>query len=261
MSPRPATEGTRDWDAETYDRVSAPQLEWAGSVIDRLSLTGGETVLDAGCGSGRVTELLLDSLPGGRVIAVDGSASMLEEARRRLGPGRVDLVHSDLLDLRLREQVDAVFSNAVFHWILDHEGLFERLHGALRAGGRIEAQCGGEGNVAGFYGVVRDVAAAEPFAEYLAGFDPHRFASARATAALLESAGFEAVSCWLEPRPVRPPEPREFIRSVCVGAHSELLPEPLRESFLDRVMNRMGPDPELGYVRLNISARKGTAPA
>jgi trans-aconitate 2-methyltransferase len=253
--------GTRDWDAGTYDRVSGPQLEWAGALIERLALTGSETVLDAGCGSGRVTELLLEALPDGRVIAVDGSEAMVEQARERLDLGRSELIHSDLLEIDLPGRADAVFSNAVFHWILDHERLFGRLHAALRRGGRFEAQCGGEGNVAAFYAAVARVAAAPPFAEHLAGYDPHRFASPAATERLLESAGFEDVRCWLEPRPVRPPEPREFIRTVCIGSHSDQLPERIREEFLDRVMDQLGSDPELDYVRLNISARKGAAPA
>jgi trans-aconitate 2-methyltransferase len=137
--------GTRDWDAATYDRVSGPQVEWSSAVIERLGLEGDETVLDAGCGSGRVTELLLEELPRGRVIAVDGSAAMVREAGSRLDPVRTRLIHSDLLSLDLDEEVDAAFSNAVFHWIADHDRLFERLAAAIRPGGRLEAQCGGEG--------------------------------------------------------------------------------------------------------------------
>ena len=253
--------GSREWDAATYDRVSSPQLEWAGAVLARLGLRGDETVLDAGCGSGRVSELLLEELPRGALIAVDGSAAMLEQAALRLDRGRTTLLHGDLLDLDLHAAADAVFSNAVFHWISDHPRLFARLAEALRPGGRIEAQCGGEGNVAGFYAAVAEVAGAAPFATHLRGFDPHRFASAEATAGRLREAAFEDVTCWLEPQPVHPPEPREFIRSVCIGGHSERLPVALREDFLDAIMARMGPDPELGYVRLNISARKRAVPA
>ena len=114
---------TRSWDAATYDRVSAPQLEWAGKVLQRLPLRGDETVLDAGCGSGRVTAMLLDRLPGGHVVAVDAAPSMVAHARDRLGD-RATVILSDLTELELDEPVDAVFSNAVFHWVMDHERLF-----------------------------------------------------------------------------------------------------------------------------------------
>lgn len=250
--------GTRDWDAGTYDRVSTPQVAWARGVIDRLALDGAEVVLDAGCGSGRVTELLLGELgEGGCVIAVDGSEAMIEGARGRLGDDpRVRLVHSDLLDLDLDGEVDAIFSNAVFHWIADHARLFEVLHAALRQGGRLEAQCGGRGNVAGFYAALGRVAGEAPFREHLAGFMPNHFAGAEETTAHLERAGFEGVEAGLQPWPVRPPEPREFVRSVCIGAHSERLPTELREPYLNAVMGQLGPEPEFDYVRLNISARK-----
>lgn len=253
--------GTRDWDAGTYDRVSGPQVEWAAGVIERLALDGTETVLDAGCGSGRVTALLLERLPGGSVVAVDGSASMLEEAKQNLDPTRTTLIHSDLLDLDLDAEVDAVFSNAVFHWIDDHRRLFDRLHRALRSGGRIEAQCGGALNIAAFYAALRTVAARDLYRDRLAGFEPNHFAEPERTEKVLGAAGFDEVRSWLQDWPVRPPEPREFVRSVCLGAHSERLPEEQRAGFLDEVMDLLGPEPELGYVRLNISARKGAAPA
>ena len=137
----------REWDAATYDRVSEPQLQWGREVLDRLPLRGDERVLDAGCGSGRVTAELQSRLPRGRVVAVDGSAAMVARAREALGPG-AEVIESDLLDLELEEPVDAVFSTATFHWILDHDRLFNRLHAAVRPGGAMEAQCGGEGNVA-----------------------------------------------------------------------------------------------------------------
>jgi len=249
--------GSREWDASTYDRVSGPQVEWARGVIQRLGLAGNEVVLDAGCGSGRVTEMLLAELSsGGSVVATDGSEAMVEAARERLSGMNVRFIHSDLLELDLREEVDAVFSNAVFHWIADHERLFRVLHAALRPGGRLEAQCGGAGNVARFYSAAAEVSEFEPFREHLAGFDPTNFAGPQETEDRLRAAGFSDVSCRLLDWPVRPPEPREFVRTVCLGSHADQLPEELRGPFLDAVVERLGAEPELDYVRLNISAKK-----
>ena len=76
--------GPRDWNASSYDAISTPQQTWGASVLERLELRGDERVLDAGCGTGRVTEMLLDRLPDGHVVAVDGSPSMVAAARRRL---------------------------------------------------------------------------------------------------------------------------------------------------------------------------------
>ena len=248
----------RDWDAATYDRVSGPQVEWAGKVLDRLPLAGDETVLDAGCGSGRVTRLVLDRLPRGRVIAVDVAPSMVELARGTFAAeARVEVLEADLQELELEEPVDAVFSNAVFHWIPDHERLFERLHGALRPGGRLVAQCGGEGNVERFHQTAALVAAEAPFAAHLGGWrGPWNFAGAEVTARRLHAAGFAEVECWLEPWPVRPDQPLEFTTTVCLGAHLDALPDDLREPYALEVIRRCGEPFELDYVRLNIDARR-----
>lgn len=251
--------GTRDWDAGTYDRVSAPQLEWGRALIDRMGLAGNERVLDAGCGSGRVTELLVEALPKGEVVAADGSRAMAELARERFGT-RVEVIHSDLLQLSLAEPVDAVFSSATFHWITDHARLFERIGSWLRPGGRLEAQCGGEGNIAAFVELTERVAGRDPFRAHLEALpDSRYFATPAATRRRLADAGFEAAECWLEDSEQRPPEPRAFIESVCLGAHTAALPEALRSDFVDSVFASWGEDPVLEYVRLNISARKGPA--
>src|SRR4051812_19158920 len=168
---------TREWDGRSYDRVSAPMAEMAAPVLDRLSLRGDETVVDAGCGSGRVTEALLERLPDGRVIAVDASADMLVAARERLGDDpRVGYLQADLTELRLDEPADAILSTATFHWIADQAALYRALHGALKSGGSLVAQCGGEGNIADVRGAVAEVVAADPdLRERVGDFNPWRF--------------------------------------------------------------------------------------
>jgi trans-aconitate 2-methyltransferase len=245
---------SRDWDAATYDRVSEPQVEWAAEVLGRLPLRGDETVLDAGCGSGRVTFLLLERLPAGHVIAVDSAPSMVEHAREALGE-RATVFRANLTELELSERVDAVFSNAVFHWIADHQLLFERLFAALGPGGRLVAQCGGAGNVERFHRAADAVGSEAPYAAYLAGWTgPWNFAGADETAVRLRRAGFSDVEAWLEPRPVAPPDPSGYLRSVCLGYHLERLPEALRAAYVEAVLERCGR--ELDYVRLNITARR-----
>jgi trans-aconitate 2-methyltransferase len=245
---------TRDWDAATYDRVSGPQVEWAERVLERLPLRGDETVLDAGCGSGRVTQMLLERLPRGRVLAVDSAPSMVEHAREALDPERSTVLRADLTELVLDAPVDAAFSNAVFHWIADHDALFARLHEALRPGGRLVAQCGGRGNVERFHEAAKAVAREDPYAEHLAGWQgPWNFAGAEETARRLERAGFTDVETWLEPYPVTPPDPSAYLRTVCLGHHLEQLPSALHAPFVEAVRERCGS--ELDYIRLNLLAR------
>lgn len=253
-----ATGGPADWDAAGYHRVAEPQEEWARQVLQRLPLRGDEAVLDAGCGSGRVTRLLLERLPRGRLVGVDGSPSMIAEARANLAPWaeRVELIVADLAELRLERPVDAVFSNATFHWIADHGRLFERLRAAMRPRSPLVAQCGGEGNVAEFEAAIAAAAALPEFAPRFAGWPaPYNFAAPEATEERLRAAGFDRVRCWLERREVRPRRPREFARASGLAPHLERLPPAQRERFVDAVLERLGEPVVLRYVRLNIDAR------
>jgi trans-aconitate 2-methyltransferase len=250
--PASAAPAGTPWDARTYDRVSEPQLEWAGDVLERLAgLSPAATVLDVGCGTGRVTELLVALVPEGRVLAVDASREMVELARARLG-GRAEVLCQDALELALGSQVDAIASTATLHWVRDHERLWPTLAGVMRAGGWLEVQCGGEGNIARVREVIDRVAAES--APELVGFSPWNFASAEDTEQRLRRSGFEQVRCWLADRPTEPPDPSAFIRTSILAAHLERLPPERREPFAEAVAANVRLP--LDYVRLNVSARR-----
>jgi trans-aconitate 2-methyltransferase len=251
----------RDWNADGYHQVSGPQVAMARAVLDRLDLRGDETVLDAGCGSGRVTRLLLDRLPRGRVIAVDASPDMVARAREELAGLAADVREADLAELRLHdgERVDAVFSNAVVHWVPDHAALFAALAGALRPGGRMSIQCGGEGNTAAMKAAALEAAADAGLGHRFEGWvTPWNFAGTAETEDRLAAAGFVDVECWLQPWPLTPDEPRRYLEIVCLGPHLERLQDDERGRFLDAVMARLGERPLLDYVRLNVVARRAT---
>jgi trans-aconitate 2-methyltransferase len=246
----------KEWDAASYQRISLPHEEWANLLLERLAPSPAEVVLDAGCGTGRVTTKLVDALPDGRVVAVDGSPAMVEKVREVLRPTDEALV-ADLTTLELSEPVDAVVSSAVFHWIPDHDALFARMRAALKPGGRMEAQCGGEGNIDAFRLVSGEVAAREPYAAHLeaAGFEePWYYAGVPATEERLRMAGFIASDVSLQPWEVTPPDARAFMRTLIVKPHIDALPAELHEQFLDDVLTVTGEPLTIRYVRLNISA-------
>jgi len=250
----PMNTGAREWDAETYDAVSDPQFEWGMEVLERLQLRGDEVAVDAGCGSGRVTEQLIERLPKGRVIAVDGSEAMVEKAKERLGD-RADYLVSDLVALELGGPVDLVFSTATFHWIPDHEALFRRLRAALKPGGRLVAQCGGYGNVARHAVAIATVASDPEYGQHLTQAKGlWNFAKPEETEPRLREAGFEEVRCWLQPKPVQPSRPLEFISTVTLGPVLDQLPEEKRRPFAEAVLAQEGEPLVLDYVRLNIEA-------
>jgi trans-aconitate 2-methyltransferase len=245
---------SRDWDAVTYDRVSGPQQAWAAEQLDRLELEGDEVVLDAGCGSGKVTAELIRRVPRGTVYAVDVAPSMVQYTREALGD-QATVLCQELTELELPEPVDVAFSNATFHWIADHDALFNALHRNMTPGGRLLAQCGGRGNIDAFRTAADAVASEEPFVTYFADWKrPWNYATDTDTAKRLERAGFGDVRCWLEPRPVTPDDPRAFVSTVCLVRHLDPLPEELRGPFVDHVLAHCGDPLVLEYVRLNMMA-------
>jgi trans-aconitate 2-methyltransferase len=244
----------RDWDAGTYDRISDPQFGWALEQLERLELAGDEIVLDAGCGSGRVTAELVKRVPHGRVYGVDVAPSMVEHARATLG-AKATILRQELVELELPEPVDVVFSNATFHWIHDHDALFGALHRGMNPGGRLLAQCGGKGNIDAFRELADAVAAEEPYAPHFEGWRrPWNYASAEQTAERLASAGFVEVETWLQPKRVE--AGRAFVETVCLVRHLDPLPDELRPRFVDRVLAGCGEPVVLDYVRLNMTGRR-----
>lgn len=239
-----------DWDAATYDRIADPQERWGLAVLDRLPLRGDERVLDAGCGTGRVTEHLVRRLPHGRVVALDGSAAMLDQARQRLGD-TVDYVHADLAaPLPLDEPVDAVFSTATFHWVPDHDALFAHLASVLPPGGALVAQCGGEGNVAAPLAAAAELGVTSDH--------PHYFATPSDTARRLEVSGFGDIWTWLQPETATfasRDDLETFLRTVVLRTHVDGMAPAEQSAFAQAVIDRL-PGGVIGYVRLNILARR-----
>ena len=250
---------TPDWDARSYDRISDMQLESGRDFLARLPLRGDETAIDAGCGTARVTRLLLERLPEGRVIGVDASPSMIEQARENLG-GQVELAVADLLEFEPSEPVDLVFSTATFHWILDHDRLFRTIHGWLRPGGLLAAQFGGKGNVRAVVDAIVAASRREPFAEHLRGAEhPWMFPSPEDEAERLERAGFVEVRCGREDRAFEFEDPREFQRTVGLAVHLDRLPDELRDPFLDTVLTGIADPKRVHLIRTNIQARRPEA--
>jgi trans-aconitate 2-methyltransferase len=261
---------TLEWDASEYEAVSAPQTGWGASFLDvflrRRGLRGDEAVIDAGCGTGRVTELLLGHLPNGSVLGVDASEAMVEAARQRFaGDPRVRIAHGDILELEVDEPVDVIFSTATFHWIKNHEPLFERLARALKPGGQLVAQCGGRGNIALTLAAIERVMDEDRFGKYFVDWEETwYFADPETTRARLEAAGFEAVETWLHEEHAEfgsVDELARFLKTVVLRPHLAVLPEAERDPFAAVVAERLAERGTLlvDYVRLNMLATRSEA--
>ncbi len=243
-----------EWDTRSYDALPLPHKRWGAEAMKRLRLSGDETVVDLGCGTGRDARRLLSALPLGRVIAIDGSEQMLEQARTTLAADldRVEIVHADLrIPLSLREPADAVFSVATLHWLPDHGPLFARIAAALRQGGQFVAEAGGQGNVAAVRATLTEMGADD-------GSDLWTFSGVAETVEDLEWAGFGEIEVDLVPDPARL-EPgaqfESFLATVVLAAHLRELAASEQRAFVANVA-AMLPGPVVDYVRLQIRAVK-----
>ena len=200
----------REWNAETYHRVSDPMVELGIPVLARLPLNGDELVLDVGTGTGRLTEKLLERLPRGRAVAIDLSTNMLAVAHdylRRRFAHHVAFVLADAAALPINGRAHAIFSTATFHWVLDHDALFRSLFVALKPGGRLVAQCGGGRNIERMHARFKTLMREPRFSPFFAGWNgPWNFADAETTARRLATAGFVDIRTNVEYAPVRQPD-------------------------------------------------------
>ncbi|WP_037065377.1 class I SAM-dependent methyltransferase [Pseudonocardia acaciae] len=247
--------GPREWDAVRYDAQPLPHERWGRGVLAALPLAGDERVLDLGAGTGRDTEALLERLPTGHVVAVDGSAAMLAQLRDRLagvGPQRLTVLRADLTEpLVLDRPVDAVFSVATLHWLPDHAAVFRSVAGVLRPGGLLRAEWGGAGQLAGIESAL-DRLGLPRIGQTC------NFATAERTAELLCVAGFTDVDVTLTPDPVRLApggELEAYLGTVVLGAVLDGLPAERHRSVVDAVVARL-PEPTVEYVRLKAAARR-----
>jgi len=226
-----------EWDARSYDALPLPHKRWGPQAIARLRLTGTETVADLGCGTGRDAAQLLQALPRGRVLAIDGSRQMLAQLRRRLAADldRVQIVQADVREpLPALPKVDAVLSVATLHWLPDHGQVFRSVAGLLRPGGQFVAEAGGAGNIAAIRAALASMGLDDGAAIW-------NFADVPETTARLAEAGFTGIE--------------SFLATVILGAQLRDLPADQRRPFVSAVAGRLA-EPVADYVRLQISATR-----
>jgi trans-aconitate 2-methyltransferase len=234
-------------------------------VLGRLKLHGDEMVVDAVYGSGRMSRELLSRLPEGKVIASDASAEMIAKAKENLEEfgQRVEFIHSDLRDLKLKSGAEGIFSTATFHWINDREKLFAGLHRALKPGGWLGAQCGAARSLDKFWATVGQVVDREPYAEFVQGRRKlQEYLDPEDSRQQLFQAGFSDVKVWTQEMPEQFPSAQafsEFITTVNLAEHVKFLPEELKKRFVSDVVEEIeqqDPPLTLDYIRLNIDALK-----
>jgi trans-aconitate methyltransferase len=259
------------WNPEAYANHSAAQLKWAQELRSRLALRGDESVLDVGCGDGKITADIAQALAEGRVVGVDSSVEMIAYAARAfplaLYPN-LCFANADARALPFSKTFDLIFSNAALHWIDDHPAFLAGASRALRQGGRLVFSCGGRGNAADVFQVIDDLATLPPWRDYFNSFHiPYFFYTPDEYGPWLRQAGFGVQRLELVPKDMTHAGAEglaSWIRTTWMPI-TERVPENEREKwiddFLQAYLSRFPLDPaglaHVAMVRLEVEARRG----
>lgn len=252
------------WDAAAYHQVATLQHKWGRALLSRHDWRGDERVLDVGCGTGMLAGELLEAHPGAHVVAVDTDPGMVKQAQETLQPyERAQVLQADVMRLPRLGPFDLVISNAVLHWVHDHDAAFQNIHRELVPGGRLLAQCGGKGNLAGVHAIATAIMDRPPFAE--AKTPVHKawnYQDDVSTRERLVRAGFRPATARLEDYPARfatDEEWERFLRVVTLRVYLHALPEPLHGPYLAAYREQArtsGLERRLDFIRLSMDARR-----
>ena len=182
------------WNPEDYAKSSDAQLKWAQELRQNLNLQGYESVIDVGCGDGKITADFAKTLPKGRVTGVDSSPEMIAYATR-IYPleqySNLSFACVDARSLNFEQEFDLCFSNAVLHWVDDHPAFLHGAHRSLRSGGQLAVSCGGKGGAADVLQVFSELVVCESWQRYFNGFhNPYFFYGDQEYSPWLKEAGF-----------------------------------------------------------------------
>ncbi len=245
------------WDGQDYAAHSEVQKQWALELMEKLDLQGSERLLDIGCGDGKVTVLLAARLPEGQVVGIDSSEEMIALARQTYSHSRHNLrfFPGDARNLKFREEFDAIFSNAALHWIIDHRPVIRGMYRALKPGGRVLVQMGGQGNGAAVVRAMEQVIDRSQWRPYFDDFTfPYGFYGIDAYSAWLTDAGFTIRDIQLIPKDMVHADRDKFtgwIRTTWLP-YLQRVPATARGRFIDEVVTTYLGDTHQGPVRTKM---------
>lgn len=183
------------WDAVLYEDKHAFVWQYGEDLLKFLNPQPGESILDLGCGTGQLTEKIAQA--GAEVMGVDYAHEMIEKARKNYPHIRFDV--ADARNFQVDKPLDAVFSNAVLHWVKEADCAIASIHKSLKPGGRFVAEFGGKGNVQAIATALES--ALEAINISAQALNPWYFPSIGEYASLLEQQGFDVIHAMLFARP------------------------------------------------------------
>lgn len=258
----------QNWNADDYARHSSAQQEWAEELIAKLSLKGNETLLDIGCGEGKITARIARDLQKGKVLGIDMSGDMIRLAGKQFPPSdypNLSFMQMDARHIRLTERFDIAFSNAVLHWIEDQPAVLRGLHACLKPGGKLMFQMGGRGNAGEVFDLIQKIIKQSEWNAYYEDFTtPYYFYGPEEYRAWLTDSGFDVKRAELIPKDMQH-HGKEGIKGwlrTTWFPYTDRLPAELKDVFLDEVIKSyttIYPLDDLGnthvrMVRLEVEA-------
>ena len=163
------------WNARDYAKNSSGQFEWAQELIAKLDLQGSESILDIGCGDGKITYRLAEAVKNGYVLGVDQSEEMIRIAIEQFPPAKysnLSFLRMNAMDIRVSHKFDVAFSNATLHWVKDQVAVLRGVRKCLKSGGKILFQMGGCGNAADVFVAIQEMLQHRRWGSYYEGFIP-----------------------------------------------------------------------------------------
>jgi len=259
-----------EWNAEEYSRFSSGQEKWADELLSKLNLKENDSVLDIGCGDGRVTAKIASRVPNGFAIGIDNSESMIKLAREKYPNEKYKNLDFEVMDakhLTFINKFDIVFSNAALHWVDDHRLTLQKIYMSLKPGGKILIQTGGKGNAAAAFETIEKLAFLSEWEPYLKGIKfPYNFFSDEEYKVLVPEAGFNPIRIELIKKDMVHDGIegfKGFIRTTWIP-FTQSIPEEKREQFVSDTAElyvKNYPVDEngkvhIGMVRLEVEAVK-----
>lgn len=231
------------WNPEDYAKHSDAQLKWAKELRKDLNLQATKSILDVGCGDGKITADFAATLPNTGVVGIDSSPEMIAYATRTYTAAQypnLSFACVDACALSFQHEFDLVFSNATLHWVDNHKAFLEGANLALRHDGRLVISCGGQGNAADILQVFADVIKCKPWNQYFDNFyNPYFFYGKQDYAQWLEDTGFKAERLELVPKDMTHCGKEGFtawIRTTWMPFTSRI-PEGERDQFIDHFVD------------------------
>ena len=243
------------WNAADYANHSGAQQAWARELIVKLNLQGIESLLDIGCGDGKVTAEIAAHLQAGHVVGIDSSEEMIGLAQSRFSSRAYpNLLFSkqDARNLPFSQEFDIVFSNAALHWVIEHRSVLAGIYRALKPNGRLLVQMGGKGNASQVVNVVNEIMQQQEWQEFFQDFFfPYGFYSPEEYEPWLREAGFTIVSLELKPKDMVHENKEKFkgwFRTTWLP-YLQRIPAGRQQTFIDLVTEK--------YLMINRPRQQG----